>query len=260
MFIKKYAGQARLMDEANAGDGQGSSTGGSGIDFNDPKVKEVLEARLEQEVSGLKNKQSELLEKLKKAKEDLGKFEGVDVEELRKLKQTLESNEEMKLLAEGKAEEVVTRRVEAMRRDWEDKISARDEKLSELESLLKEKDERLAGLLIDGSVREAYIELGYEPTALDDVLLHARTVFKMDENGSPVPRDGNGSVIFGKDGKTPITQKEWLEGLAVKKPYLKQASKGVGTSPSRFGSGTFDKSTASSKALYAEGLKKLGFS
>jgi len=255
MFRNKIAGQARKMVEANDGT-QGSA--GGGVDLNSPEIQAAIQARIDAEVAGLKNKNTELLDKYKKSQETASKFEGVDLEEIQKLKKMLETNEEMKLLSEGKADEVVTRRVEAMKRDLEQQLSARDEKLKEYEDIVRQKEGKLATLLIDGSVREAYIELGYEPSALDDVLRYAREVFIMNEDGQPVPRDERGNLIFGKDGKSPITQKEWLEGLASKKPYLKPKSSGAGSSPSRFGSQSFDRSTATSSQLIANGLKKRG--
>ncbi len=255
MFGNKFAGKARKMAEA----GEGSEGGAGGtIDFNSPEIQKFVQDKLDTEVAGLKNKNKEILDKLAKASEVSKQFEGVDLEKIKSLQKQLETNEEMRLLAEGKTEEVVARRVEAMSRDFESKLAARDGKLSEYEQAIKQKEERLATLLIDGTVREQFIGLDYEPAAMDDVLRHARQIFVMDENGNPVPRNEQGSLIFGKDGKTPITAREWLEGLADKKPYLRRPSTGAGSQGNRSSSGYVDKSKMNSTQRIAQGLKDLG--
>ena len=254
MFGNKFAGQARKM--AEAGDGSEGGSGGGTIDFNSPEIQKFVQDKLDTEVAGLKSKNKEVLDKLAKASEFSKQFEGVDLEKIKSLQKQLETNEEMRLLAEGKTEEVVARRVEAMKRDFDANLAARDSKLSEYEQALKAKEDRLATLLIDGTIREQYVGLDFEPTAMDDVLRHARQVFVMDENGNPVPRNEQGSLIFGKDGKTPITAHEWLEGLADKKPYLRRPSKGAGASGNR-NSAYADKSKMTSTQRIAEGLKAL---
>lgn len=255
---RKNMGQAqKYRNEAGDGTGQGGSGGGAAsIDMNSPEIQQLIQARIEAEVSGLKNKNSELLEKLAKDKEKLKQFDGLDVEKIKSLQQQLDSNEEMRLLAEGKTEEVVSRRVEAMKRDFDANLAARDNKIAEYDATLRAKEERLAELVIDGQVREAYIGLDFVPEALDDILMSARRTFVMNEDGKAIPRDSNGNLIFGKDGKTPISAREWLEGLAERKTYLRKPSKGGGSQMNRGSGGDISKMTATQKI--AEGLRKQG--
>jgi hypothetical protein len=78
----------------------------------------------------------------------------------------------------------------------------------------------------------------------------------MDEHGDVVPRDAKGNIIFSKDGKSPITTKEWLELQAERKPYLRRPSKGGGAQGNKTGARAF--SDLSSTGKIAEGLKQLG--
>lgn len=245
--------QAQMYRNQESG-GEGNASGGS-VDLNNPEIQKILQAKIDETVAGLKKKNSELIEKEKKLKEQVSQFDGLDVEKVKKLQQQLQENEEMRLLAEGKTEEVVARRVEAMKRDFEANLSARDAKLSEYEQMIKAKEERLAELVIDGQLREAYVGLDFEPSALDMVLMQGRQTFIMSEDGKAVPRDSHGNLIFGKDGKTPISAKEWLEGLAEKKPFLRKPSKGAGTTPNR-SSGAVDTSKMSPAQKIAEGLRQ----
>lgn len=246
------------MYRNESGDGTGGGAGGGSVDVNDPKIQALLQAEIEKTVSGLKKKNQELIEKEKKHREQLSQFEGVDVEKFKTLQKQIETNEEMRLLSEGKTEEVVARRVEAMKRDYDAQIAAREAKMSEYEVTLKKKDEKLAELVIDGQLREAYVALDFEPSALDFVLMQGRQVFIMDESGKAVPRDDHGNLIFGKDGKTPISAREYLEGLADKKSFLRKPSKGAGATPNNRSSSGIDPSKMSNAQKIAEGLKQRG--
>lgn len=255
MLFKNLAEGRKYFNEAgDDGSKDGGNKGGFNLQeaLNNPEIQKAIQSRLDQEVSGLKSKNEELLGKLKKLK-----VEPEEIDRLLELKKKVDANEEMKLLSEGKLEEVLGRRTEAMKRDAEANISARDNKIKELDEAIKSKNEKLASLIIDGQVREAYIGLDFEPAAMDDILRLGRDIFQMDETGKAVPRDGNGNLIFGKDGKTPITASEWLEGLADKKPYLRRQSKGGGAQNNR-GSGNLDVSKMNSVQKIAHGLKELG--
>lgn len=251
-FRKMAEGQKKQ----NADDGEGNQLPGT-VDVNSPAIQEMLKKLVDEQVSGLKAKNSELLGKVKEAQEKTKQYDGVDFEKIKNLQAQMESNEEMRLLADGKVEEVVSRRVELRDKEWENRYGALDGKVKEYETILRQKEERLTELVIDGQIREAFVQLGYEATALDDMIRLGRHVFIMDENGTAVPRDSHGNIIYGKDAKTPITSSQWLESLAEKKPWLRGASKGAGTQPNR-GSSKVDTSKMTSTQRIAEGLKQLG--
>ena len=257
LYNKRKAFGFRFQDDAD--DGTKGGAGGE-IDLNSPEVKAAIEAaaaaKTEAEVAGLKAKNQELIGKLKAAGP---KIDQAELDKLMEMKKKIDANEEMKLLAEGKLEEVLKKRTEARDRDYMAQLEARDAKLNEQEATIKAKDERLKALAIDGNIRSAYAELDFEPAALDDILLQARTMFHMDEDGNVAPRDADGVLRMGKDGRTPLSAKEWLEGLVEKKPYLRRQSAGGGAKPN-FKGGTkgFDASKASSTQLIAEGLRQRG--
>jgi hypothetical protein len=261
MFIRKM-GQAQKY-RAEADDGSKGGAGGGGISvqemLNNPEIQKAIQDKLDAEVQGLKTKNSEVIGKLKEAQDKMKQFDGLDVEQLKNLQKQMLENEEMRLLAEGKTEEVVTRRVELLKRDYEQQLTARDGKLSEYEQILKQKEENLRKLVVDGTVREAYVKMDFEPAALEDVIRSARDVFIMDESGKVVPRDANGNMIFSKDGKTPIDALGWLELQAERKPYLRRPSKGAGAGNKSYsGSGNFDRLSSTGKI--AEGLRGLRMS
>lgn len=249
------------MSEANGGTGENKVPTVEEMLAN-PEVQKAIQAKLDAEVTGLKNKNTELLDKMKKVQDTAKQFEGLDVVKLKGFQEQLEKNEELRLLSEGKYDDVFNKRFGTFKSDFETQLSARDKLVEEstktakeLEKALKQKDRQLTELVVDSKVREAYITLDFEPTAMDDVMRAARDIFKVDEEGKVTPRDVEGKLILGKDGKTPITSKEWLESLVEKKPYLRRPSAGAGAQGGGKGGGVVDTSKMSSKELIAQGLK-----
>jgi len=272
-MVSGFSGKAQLVmakrpiaygadgDGDGDGDAGNGDAGNTGADINtllnDPAIQAAIQARLDEEVAGLKKKNDELIDKQKKAKDQLKQYEGLDVDRLRTLQKQLENDEEMRLLSEGKVDEVVTRRVELLKKDYEQQIGNLTNIISGHETTIKGKDEKLRELIVDGAVREAYISLDFEPAAMDDVIRTARDIFILGEDGKVIPRNKEGAIIFSKDGKTPIDAKGWLETQADRKPYLKRTSKGAGAQGSKGGASTHDATT--SVGQIANGLKKLGF-
>lgn len=154
--------------------------------------------------------------------EKLKDVDPVKYAELIKLQQDVE---EGRLIKEGKLEEVVTLRVTNMRRELETQLNGS-------QTALQQANAQLAVLMIDNAVRQAAVKNGALPTALDDVVLRARTVYSMDK-GQPIPKDDKGQVIYGKDGNTPMAVEDWLVGLKKNAPHLFAGSQGSGAGGGR---------------------------
>jgi len=247
------------MYRNEAGDGTKGGAGcGVQIDPNDPQIQAILQAEIEKTVAGLKKKNQELIEKEKKHREQLSQFDGVDIEKVKNLQKQMQENEEMRLLAEGKTEEVVARRIELREKDWGQKFGNLESMLSEKEQMIAKLNDRLTGMVIDGQVREAYLSLDFNPKAMDDVISRARKVFVMDEDGKAVPRDEQGNIIYGKDARTPISPRDWLENLAEEKDYLRRPSSGAGAKPNSGTRGVIDKRQMTSTQRIAAGLAERG--
>ena len=101
-----------------------------GIDLDDEKataLKEALTTKhqeaLDKEVGGLKTKRDELLANERKLKDSLKQYEGIDPERARKLEEQLAENEEARLIADGKLDEVLNKRTERMRDEYDRKLT-----------------------------------------------------------------------------------------------------------------------------------------
>lgn len=199
-----------------------------------PDSKEALDALIsaasakavDEAVKGLKSKNTELLGSLKDAKDALAKFDGLDPEEMRTLLKRFANDEEAKLLKEGKLDELVSRRTEKLRSDLEKKAS---DALAAAEAATK-RAQAFQGRVLDDSIRAAAAKAGLHQHAIDDALFRARSMFSLDENGQAVQLGDDGKPVLGKDGKSPFTPLEWLEGMKEKAPHWYPAAASGGGS------------------------------
>lgn len=156
---------------------------------------------------------------LAKQVEDLkAKYEGVDPEDYANLKSAAAKAKEKDLMSKDKWEEVFTERVAPMKSNYEKLIKERDDKLAARES-------KLSQLMIDNQVRADAIKAGARPTAVDDLILRAHTLFKFDGEKA-VAKNGD-EPVFGANGE-PLAIGEWIGSLAEKAPHLFESSQGGG--------------------------------
>ncbi len=148
------------------------------------------------------------------------KFNGVDLSRYAELVKSDQDNKDKKLVDAGKIDELLAERTKRMKEEYEKTIQT-------LESQNHTHVRQLEGLVIDNSVRAAATKSGVQATAVDDVLLRARTVYSL-EDGTATPKDRKGEVIYGKDGSTPMAIEEWVKGLEDTAGHLFIKSSGGG--------------------------------
>lgn len=147
-------------------------------------------------------------------------FKDLDPAKVQELLENERKIAEKKLIDAGDIEGLVNQRIAAMKTDH-------DRKVAEMTTQLGTANRQLETLLIDNSVREVASKIGVVPSAVDDVLLRAKTVFKV-ENGAPVAKDSAGNTVYGKDGTSSLNIGEWLGGLKEQAPHLFATSSGSG--------------------------------
>lgn len=150
----------------------------------------------------------------------LDALKDVDPVKYRELVELQRQVTEGELLKKGDLEGVVNSRVTAMKTTLEGERDTHKSRADKAEATL-------SILLIDSAVRSEALKLGVATTALDDVVLRARTVYRM-KDGAAVPHDDKGEIIYGKDGKTPMPMNDWVEGLKKSAPHLFANSQGGG--------------------------------
>jgi len=202
----------------------------------DTKIAEALSAQkteLTKDSEGLNKKNTELLATLKTATEKLKTTEGIDIQALLDLQKTVENDEILSLMASGKHSEALEKSTEKMRVTHSAEIESLSTKLAdEVESSTKNKN-LVDSLLIDGGSKTSFIKAKGLDTALEDIALRARQVWKVEE-GELVPRGADGEMMKGEKGI--LTMDEWAEGLKEKAPHLFPASESAGAQGGKGGS------------------------
>lgn len=221
----------------------------------DPAVKALIDKAVKEATSGLASNRDEILTEKKTLQQKLDEaskmWEGLDPVAVRNIMSRLENDEEAKLLAEGKTDAVIERRTERLKADHAKQIDA-------LQKALAERDEKLGGasskvkkLMVEGNLRQAAVELGLVPSAIEDALSRAMSVFKVDDQDRLIAEE-NGSTAYGKDGKSPLTPSEWLESMKEKAPHWFPAPMGggAGGGNGRGGSHTISRADARDVVKY----------
>lgn len=175
---------------------------------------------------------------LSKQMDDLKKmFEGIDPNKVRELMARQKELEEKKLIDAGKLDELLAQRTTAMKSEYEAKLTAAEEARKKVTS-------QLEVLLVDSAIQTAAAKTGVRATALEDVMLRGRTLFKV-QDGKAVPIGADGKVIYSSDGVTPQSVEGWLGSLTTSAPHLFEPSKGGGAGGSGSTGGDGKKMTRS---------------
>lgn len=201
----------KLMDQAVDGVGGGAGGGGSGKGGDDLQVK--IDAAVEAAVGGLKAKNQELLGKLHTQGETLKAWEGLDPTQIKDLLGKMDGDEELKLLKDGKLDEVVTRRVAKRDADWQKKLDAA---VASAEGE-KAKSTKFLGRVLDEQIR-ASVNGKVHDKAVEDALFRARMIFSLDEDGNAIQLQ-DGKAVLGKDGKSAFSPAEWIESMRESAPH-----------------------------------------
>lgn len=152
-------------------------------------------------------------DKKAKALEEL--YAGIDPVKYRETIAKFQDNEEAALIAAGKIDEVINRRTEKLRKEFEKQIKeAKDGQSGAIKSRDKYRDK-----VLGDSVRAAATKAGMHGSAVDDAILRAKGIFTVDDDGVAIQLDSAGEPVLGKDGKTNFTVAEWMEGMKETAPH-----------------------------------------
>ena len=217
------------MSEVTAATEQQAAPSESTFNPEDPVVqnwfKTATKGLVENKEAILREKK-ELESQVKSLKDQWG---DMDPEIVKNLVTRMQNDEETKLIAEGKIDEVISRKTEAYKKDSETKLGAAHKKLEEAEGKAKSLQAKIEDLTIGSMVREIAAEQGIVSSAVEDVIGRVRNVFKLDEDFKPIARNSDGTLLVGKDAKSPMSIAEWLEGMKEKTPHWYEGSTGAGT-------------------------------
>lgn len=142
-------------------------------------------------------------------------YEGIDPVKTRALLAKFDGEDEAALIAAGKIDEVINRRMEKHTKAQQKLI----DEAAERENGALEVVDTFMERVLDNHIRAAAAKAGLHASAIDDALLRARSIFSLDDDGEAVQFDDDEEVVLGKDGKTPFSPDEWLEGMKETAPH-----------------------------------------
>lgn len=168
-------------------------------------------------------------------REKVDEFVG-EIGELRSIKQQVDDG---KLVADSSLEDAVTARTSEMKSSYENQLTSlknTNQSLTSENQQLKEQrnqdhvDREMMAVISDPA-------LGARPEAAKQIMREARDVFSVDENGDLIPKDSRGQIIYGSDGATPMSPKEFMVKLESDSPFFFKSSEGGGAGGSGGGEG-----------------------
>lgn len=238
--------------------GNGNENENDNTDFaKNPDVLKLIESAVNEAKTGLVANNTALLAEKKEIASKMAdlekKWSGFDSAQVSNLMDKINNDEETKLIAEGKIDEVIENRVQALKGDYEGQLKALGDKNSELELGINGKDTKIKALIVNGLVQQAASSLNVLPTAVEDVIYRAKQRFTLDDNDRPIAQDTDGNTLFGKSGKDPLTIEEWLTSMKETAPHWYPGSQGAGASGGKDGSGgahVITKAQASNPQVY----------
>jgi hypothetical protein len=202
------------------------------------ELQAQIQAEVEKNTTGLKTKNTELLDTINKSKpllDLLGKLGGEDdIKGLLQFKTQIEKDDILKLIKEGKHQEAIDKALEKEKVTWSAERKTLDEQLKAEKTRSETLDSKLSALMIDKDAISEFIAVDGLKEASEDVILRARMVFKV-ENGEVVARGSDGKILQGEKG--PLTIKEWAAGLKKTAPHLFPGSASAGGKGGKGGGG-----------------------
>jgi len=217
--------------------GQGGGAGGETIEQLQAKLAEMQTAMSEQndEIGRLRKHSQKLLDEKKVLKTNLDKFEGIDLESMTKMMEQFENNEEAQLLANGKFDDVMNRRTEKMRLNFENKIEELTNQNTELQNERSGLQNKYNDAVVNNYLRAAAEQANVLPSAIDDVLARAKGTFSVLDNGDLEARDSDGNLRT--VGNKQLTPELFVDSLKETAPHYWPASQSGGANGGAGGGG-----------------------
>lgn len=149
-----------------------------------------------------------------------------NLDELRDIARRVKDGE---LKETRQVDETVAKRTEEMRKDYDKQLLAVNKEKVSWQQQHRELEATHKRTLVANALQNAAMQSdsGVEPKAVEDIVDNGLKVFKVDDHGRIIPMEGD-APLYGQDGVTPMTPKEWLTRLKEVKPHFFKGSHGGG--------------------------------
>jgi hypothetical protein len=174
--------------------------------------------------SALQKERDAVKEAKRVAKEIEERYVGIDPAKVREMMSKLDQDGEAALIAAGKIDEVIAKRTEKFKTETQRRIDEAVANATAAAGRAKKFEQRV----LDNHIRQAATKAGLHQHAIEDALFRARSMFSLSEDGDAIQLGTDGAPVLGKDGKTPFSPVEWLEGMKETAPHWFPASSSGG--------------------------------
>ena len=143
------------------------------------------------------------------------------------------------LVEETSLEEAAAARVTEVTNNFKDQLAAMAKDRDAHKAKAEASVHRANAMMVENAVRLAASDpdVAMIDKAVAMILPNALQTFKVEDDGKIIPKQSDGTVLYGSDGVNPKTLKEWLLEQREENDFLFKGSKGGGAS------GSTDKST-----------------
>ena len=157
------------------------------------------------------------------------KFEGIDPEEVVKLRDRVKGLDDADVYDKQGIEALVLRRTESMKADHDRQMAQKTRENDQFRSEREDWKRRWEQDRIKTALLQAGSSVGVYDRAMDDFVQRGLAVFNaLDEEGNPVSQSATGEVRYGKDGINALRPEEWGLALKPQAPHLWPPSSGGG--------------------------------
>lgn len=148
---------------------------------------------------------------------------------LTELRATAQRVQDGQLTDSRKIEEEVIRRTEDMKKTLEEQIRAAQKEGANWKSKAAETETVYKKSLVNGAIKDAAVdpEAGVHPHAIPDILSRALGVWRAQDDGRVLAYQGD-LQLYGADGGSPLTPKEWIAKLKDEAPHFFKGTNGGG--------------------------------
>lgn len=161
-------------------------------------------------------------------KDALKQYEGIDPIKVRDILNKFSNEEEAALIAAGKMDQVIEKRMAKAREELQNLLDA--EKAMSKNAL--EKATKYAQRVLDNEIRAAVTGKVHDSALKSgDILRAAREIFTLDADGRAVQLDNDGEVVMGRDSKNPFSPEEWIESMKSVAPHWFPSQGSGGNAP-----------------------------
>jgi hypothetical protein len=160
--------------------------------------------------------------------------------ELKEARVVVQQVKDGKIKATDAIDAEVNRRTESVKTELGAQIKALSEKLAESDSKLTASEQRRKSMIVRQKIAEVVMDPanGANPAAIADFEARGLNVFRVKDDDTLVAMQGD-AMIYGADGTSSMSPKEWLAKVLKDSPYLAKSSSGGGAGGEGNGKGVY---------------------